>query len=484
MNKRYSKRCKALEPTQQQDTSTYSPSVERPEEGLKALESEEKEKDNPISYWAANLTWPNNFAEPRAMSSSNNTNKRQRTTDDSHGSKEGKPWTYSQSRKNRVVPEQYTKAYENYIFSTGLDMDEFKGRELVSPESLETCKVLQTITCETISHTIYSSERTLKVIQLCRNRNEATVARNVTPLILPPIISFFLMDEGNQFEHLIDEVNTMWWDSWVLAGPRPKPDLAVGFASSAFTIEENQKLTYYTSFENITRPTDNLAFPFLISEIKCGNEGLDCADRQNMHSCSVAVKAILKLEQKADQYRENKLFETFLGKILVYSISHDQKNARIYGHYALVEGEKWRYYRHYIGGFDIVHKERDLLAIHNFARNVLAMYAPKLLKQLQKAIAAIPVSTPLPFSEDTMNLGDDSQQSSQHRSQSRNTDGFLTPVVPVSTQRLLNEQKEQMEKLRQQMEQQKKEIERQRMEKDELREQFKKLMDTASQKKS
>ena len=411
--------------------------------------------------------------------------------DDSQSSKEGKPRTYSQSRKNEVVPEQYTQAYENYILSTGLDMDEFKGRKLVSPDSLETCKVLQTITCETISYTIYSSEETLKVIQLCRNQDEATVARNVTPLILPPIISFFLKDEGNQFEHLIDEVDTMWWESWVLAGPRPKPGLAVGFASSAFTIEENEKLTYYTSFENITRPTDDLSFPFLIFEIKCGNEGLNYADRQNMHSCSVAVKAILKLEQKADQYRENKQFESFLGKILVYSISHDQKDARIYGHYALVEGEKWTYYRHYIERFDIIHKERDLLAVHNFARNVLTMYAPKLLKQLQKAIAAIPVSTPLPFSADTMNLGDDSQESSQQPLQSRNTDGFLTPVVPASTQRLLKEhkeQKEQLEQLRQQMEQQEKEYkereDRQRKENHELREQFKKLMDTASQKKS
>lgn len=49
----------------------------------KALESEEKERDNPISYWAVNLTWPDNFAEPRAISSSNNTNKRRRTTDGS-----------------------------------------------------------------------------------------------------------------------------------------------------------------------------------------------------------------------------------------------------------------------------------------------------------------------------------------------------------------------------------------------------------------
>ena len=77
-----------------------------------------------------------------------------------------------------------------------------------------------------------------------------------------------------------------------------KPDLAVGFASSAFTIEENQKLTNYTSFENLTRSTDELSFPFLIYKIKCGNEELDYTDRQNIYNYSIAVKALLKLEQK------------------------------------------------------------------------------------------------------------------------------------------------------------------------------------------
>ena len=416
-NNRYPKRRKVLRQTPQQpDTSTYSPIFERPEEERKASESEEEEKDDPISYWAANHTWPDNFAEPRAMSSSNNSNKRQRTSDRSQSGNDGKSWSYTQSRRNGEVPEPYTKAYQNYIFTQGLDMNVYKGRELVSLESKMTRKDLRTMTCNTISPTIYSSAETLKVVELCRNRNEATITRNITSLILPPIISFYLKDGGNQFEHLTDEVNTLWHESWVLAGPRPKPDLAVGFVSSAFTIEENEKLTYYTSFENVTRPTENLSFPFLMSEIKCGNEGLDYADRQNMHSCSVAVKALLKLEQKADQYREDNQFESLLGKILVYSISHDQKDARIYGHYALVEGENWTYYRHHIGRFVIDCEESDLLALHNFVRNVLTVYAPKLLKRLQKAIAALPVSSTLSLSAGTMNLEDDSQQGSQQLS--------------------------------------------------------------------
>ena len=413
-------------------------------------------------------------------------------SDRSQGDKDEKPRSYSQSRKDGNAPEQYTKLYENYILTQGLDMDYSKGEKLVSPDSKVTCNDLQKLTCVAISPTVYSKVETLEVVKLCRNRNEAMVNRDVTPLIVPPIKSLYLKDGVNQLEHFTDEVNTQWHGSWVLAGPRPKPDLAVGFLSSAFTIAENEKLTNYTSFENLTRPTDELCFPFLMCEVKCGNEGLDWADRQNMHSCSVAVKALLKLEQKADQYREDKQFESLLGRILVYSISHDQKDARLYGHYALVEGEKWTYYRHCIEKFDIGRKERDLLALHNFARNVLTVYTPKLLEQLQKAIAALPVSSTLSFSAGTMNLEGDSQQGSQQPSQARDAEGFVTPVLPASTQKLFDEQ---MDKLLQQLQQQGQQMERQteelkkekeelkkekeelKKEKDDQREQIKELTD-------
>ncbi|MCJ1358969.1 MAG: hypothetical protein MMC33_008969 [Icmadophila ericetorum] len=511
-NNRYPERRKDLQQTPQtvqfQGTvpETDSDIIERPVEGPEASESKEKEKDDPISYWAANHTWPDNFAESRAMSSSNNTNKRQRTLDRSPSGKDGDSRSYSQSRKDGGVPEQYTKSYEKYIFIKGLDMDDSKGEKLVSPDSKVTCKDLQKMTCVAISPTIYSNVEILEVVRLCRNRNEAMVNRDVTPLIVPPIKSLYLKDGGNRLEHFNDEVNTQWHESWVLAGPRPKPDLAVGFSSSAFTIEENAKLTNYTSFENLTRPTDELCFPFLMCEVKCGNEGLDYADRQNMHSCSVAAKALLKLEQKADQYREDKQFESLLGKVLVYSISHDQKDARLYGHYALVEGEKWTYYRHYIESFNIAHKEKDLLALHNFVRNVLRLHAPELLKRLQKAIAALPVSSTQSFSAGTMSLGD-SQQGSQQPSQVRDAEGFAIPGLPTDAQKLFDKQKEQMDKqkeqtdkLLQQMEQQRKEnkekeerqreqmerqmeqMEQQRQENAELKDQIKELMNLLKQK--
>ncbi len=381
------------------------------------------------------------------MSSSNNTNKRQRTSDRSQSGKDGNPRSYSQSRKDGDVPEQYTKSYEKYIFTQGLDMNYIKGKELVSPDSKAACQDLRKMECVTISPTIYSEDKILQVVDLCQNVNEAMVSRDVTTLILPPIKALHLTDEAKRFKDFTDQVRAQWHGTWVLAGPRPEPDLAVGFLHSAFTVSENEKLTNYTSFENLTRPTDDLCFPFLMCEVKCGNEALDYADRQNMHSCSVAVKALLKLEQKADQYREDKQFESLLGKILVYSISHDQNDARVWGHYALVEGEKWTYYRHHIGKFDIAHeeKERDLLALYNFARNVLTVYAPKLLKRLQKAVAALPISSTLSVSAGTMSLEDDSQQGSQQPSQNRDAKGFATPILPASAQKLFDEQKEQID---------------------------------------
>ena len=446
---------------------------ERPEQEPEAPESEEKEKDNPISYWAVNHTWPDNFAESCTMSS-NNTNKRPRTLDHAQSSKDEKSRSYSQSRKDGDVPEQYTKSYEKYIFTQGLDMNYIKGRELVSPDSKVACQELRKMECAVISPTIYSEDKVLQVIDLCQNTNEAMVSRDITTLILPPIKALYLMDEAKRFKDFTDQIRAQWHESWVLAGPRPEPDLAVGFLHSAFTVSENEKLTNYTSFENLTRPTNEMCFPFLMCEVKCGDKGLDYADRQNMHSCSVAVKALLKLEQKADEYRKDKQFESLLGRILVYSISHDQNDARVWGYYALIEGGKWTYYRHHIGKFDIAHEEKTLLALHNFARNVLTEYAPQLLERLQKAIAALPMSSTLSFSTGTMNLKDDSQQGSQQLSQGRDAEGFATPVLPASTQKLLEEQKEQMSKLLQDSKEREERMERQMQEQ---REQIKELTD-------
>jgi len=72
-------------------------------------------------------------------------------------------------------------------------------------------------------------------------------------------------------------------------------------------------------------------FPFLTCEAKCGAGALDVADRQNAHSATLAVRGVVEL------YRAVKREKELHREILAFSISHDDCNVRIYGHYAIVE---------------------------------------------------------------------------------------------------------------------------------------------------
>lgn len=71
-------------------------------------------------------------------------------------------------------------------------------------------------------------------------------------------------------------------------------------------------------------------FLFLTCEVKCGDQGLNVADRQNMHSASVAVRGIVDLYRRLNRQKE--LYRI----ILAFSISHDNQAERIYGHFALL----------------------------------------------------------------------------------------------------------------------------------------------------
>ena len=78
-------------------------------------------------------------------------------------------------------------------------------------------------------------------------------------------------------------------------------------------------------------------FPFLTREVKCGDQALNVADRQNMHSASILVKRIVELFRRIK--REDELHR----KVLAFSVSHDNETVKIYGHYALINGTKTRF---------------------------------------------------------------------------------------------------------------------------------------------
>ena len=92
--------------------------------------------------------------------------------------------------------------------------------------------------------------------------------------------------------------------------------------------------------------TDDIFFPFLTCEAKCGKEGLDTADRQNAHSASIAVNTIVQLYKKVNRQEEVNR------KVLAFSISHDNTTVRIYGHYPVINGDTTKFYRYPIRKFD------------------------------------------------------------------------------------------------------------------------------------
>jgi hypothetical protein len=111
---------------------------------------------------------------------------------------------------------------------------------------------------------------------------------------------------------LIESVNEGWNCAEPFYGPRPQPDYSVGFGRSAFTDNQLEKLKPFVgeipdTFTSHFMATWQMYFPFLTCEVKCGAAALDA-----------------------------------------FSVSHDHRTVRIYGHYPVLDREKTTFYRHVI----------------------------------------------------------------------------------------------------------------------------------------
>lgn len=88
--------------------------------------------------------------------------------------------------------------------------------------------------------------------------------------------------------------------------------------------------------------TTQMYFPFLTCEVKCGAAALDVADHQNMHSMTVAVRALVELFKSVK--REKELNQEIL-------VLHNHRSVRIYSHYPVIKEDKTTFYHHSIHDF-------------------------------------------------------------------------------------------------------------------------------------
>lgn len=132
--------------------------------------------------------------------------------------------------------------------------------------------------------------------------------------------------------------------------------------------------------------TTQMYFPFFTCEVKCGAAPLDVADRQNAQSMSVALRALVIL------FRSVKREKELDRKILAFSVSHDHRSVRIYGHYPVIEKDKTTVYRYPIREFSFTEQDRrEKWTTHKFVKNVYDHHSPKVHKLICSAIDDLPV---------------------------------------------------------------------------------------------
>lgn len=255
--------------------------------------------------------------------------------------------------KNPLVK---SRRYEQILKSVGIYMGQPEPHFRATKVDKALCQELLNKEQPVPKDSLFNDDLFEWTLEDISNRNEARVIQDIGRLIVPAPEE--LARRGaTHFKHLIETVNESWIKSIpLIKGPRPQPDFAVGLKSSAFTSDQLKKLQpSIGDWQTTSRlvATDEMYFPFLTVEVKCGNEALNVADRQNAHSAAVAANSVVELYRLVS--RQDELHQ----KILTFSISHDHRAVRIYGHYVLIDRKDTSFYRHLIQSFDIVNRDGE-----------------------------------------------------------------------------------------------------------------------------
>jgi len=319
--------------------------------------------------------------------------------------------TPSDQLPREVKSAQYrTVEYEIGLERKGSYMREIDDDDI--PEDIKTfCKNLLEKAQTLPQDSLFRDDLFRKTCEKIRNRNEAMVIRDIGSLIVPSA-QILATYGATHLNHLYECVNEGWNSVIPFHRTSPQPDYSVGFGRSAFTEEQLEKLEPFvgeigskalTYFMATTR----MYFPFLTCEIKCGAAALDVADRQNAHSMTVAVRALVEL------YKAVKREKELDREILAFSISHDHRSVRIYGHYPVIKGDKSTFYRHPIRTFDFTEQDgKEKWTVYKFTKNVYDTWMPIQHKRICSAIDDLPADINFDLSQ-SASFSQSTPQSSQ-----------------------------------------------------------------------
>ncbi|PQK08282.1 hypothetical protein BB8028_0001g03600 [Beauveria bassiana] len=341
---------------------------------------------NPVVFWTREGKWPQEYFEPemehllaRKKSMPSLSRKRSNSASSSTPSDQ-------RPREEKSAPYRDPR-YETLLATKGSFLA--KSNLDIASASKALCKAMLDTKQGAPADSLFRDDIFETTCQKIRSRNEARVIQDISRLIVPSAESLATFG-AKHLDILVESVNEGWNNSVPLAGARPQPDYSVGFARESFTDDQLSKLSPFIG-DFIGRDTSffmatyYMYFPFLTCEVKCGTAALDVADRQNAHSMTLAVRAVTELfravKREAEVHRD----------ILAFSVSHDHRSVRIYGHYPVIDGKDTKYYRHPIRTFDFTELDgKEKWTAYRFAKNVYDSWMPSHFKRICSAIDQLP----------------------------------------------------------------------------------------------
>ncbi|EEQ91024.2 uncharacterized protein BDCG_06144 [Blastomyces dermatitidis ER-3] len=345
---------------------------------------------DPIEHWRREQAWPKEYLEPDgemshllAWKKSASSLRRKRSGLGSLKATSNTP-SDQKPREEKSAPYQDPR-YSILLETKGSYVD--KSELDITDASKRLCRTLlekeQTVPKDSLFH----DDTFDKACRKLQDKNEARVIQDISRLIVPSAETFATFG-AKPLNILVESVNEGWNNSIPLVGPRPQPDYAVGFRRAAFTEDQLSKIKPILGDVmdlSFFMATYYMYFPFLTCEVKCGAAALDVADRQNAHSMTLSVRAIVELFRLVK--REQELHR----QILAFSISHDHRTVRIYGHYPVMKGKETTFYRHPIRTFDFTELDgKEKWTAYKFTKNVYDIWMPMLFDMICSAIDQLP----------------------------------------------------------------------------------------------
>ncbi|EOA81597.1 uncharacterized protein SETTUDRAFT_174275 [Exserohilum turcica Et28A] len=361
-----------------------------------------------VDYWNETRTWPTeeqentmdrfrDLAQPVLARKKSLASLRRKRSDASINTETVSTRTPSdqQPREQKSTPYRHPR-YEGQLSERGSFMCRYEGG--ISAESKALCQKLLNSAQSLPKDTLFEDELFEDTLESIKGRNEARVIRDIAQLIVPPA-EILAIRGAKHLKTLRETTNAGWNNAIPFYGSRPQPDYSLGFKREAFTRERLQKLQPFIGNEledcSYFAATYDMYFPFLTSEVKCGASALDIADRQNAHSQTVALRGLIELFRLVG--RENDLHQEING----FSISHSDEYVRIWGHYAVVNGKDFTFYRHPIAKFDISKTEQgdNRWTAYTFVQNMYDLWLPEHFSRICSVIDMLPSDLDFKVSE-------------------------------------------------------------------------------------